>query len=257
MDSTLPAARPAEPAARTRSRARALTIPEQIADRLAAAIVNGEYGGGERLREQELAEAYGVSRGPVREALRALEGYGLAVLRPRRGAYAVGLSLDVIAEAFNARAALAGIAARQLARRPDAVLQAVPEMEALLDRAETMVDVADASTAFQFTIHDTARCIYRHCGAGHLERALSDHLERSIYGLVWRLRSWDYDRREGREDSVARWRRIVAALAAGDDRATERLVRDDIFGWRDKVLGTLAAMRGLQPDPALLPRDQE
>ena len=47
-------------------------------NRVAAAIVNGEYRDGERLREQELAETYGVSRGPVREALRALERYGLA-----------------------------------------------------------------------------------------------------------------------------------------------------------------------------------
>ena len=118
-----------------RRRVRTLTIPEQIATRVAAAIVNGEYRDGERLREQELAEAYGVSRGPVREALRALERYGLAVLLPRRGAYVVGLSLDVIAEAFNARAALAGIAVRQLTRRGDAAATAEAEMDAALAHA--------------------------------------------------------------------------------------------------------------------------
>ncbi len=124
-----------------RRRVRRLTIPEQIANFVAAAIVNGEYRDGERLREQDLAATHGVSRGPVREALRALERYGLAVLRPRRGAYVVGLSLDVIAEAFNARAALAGIAVRQLTRRGDAAEAAEIGMEAALAHAATLLDM--------------------------------------------------------------------------------------------------------------------
>ena len=59
----------------------------------------------------ELAALYGVSRGPVREAIRELEKHGLAVLHPRRGAYVIGVSLDLVAESFNIRAALAGVAA--------------------------------------------------------------------------------------------------------------------------------------------------
>src|SRR6187399_161826 len=77
---------------------RARTIPEQIANHVAVAIVNGEYRDGERIREQELAEMYGVSRGPVREAIRTLETHGLVILYPRRGAYVVGISLDVIVD---------------------------------------------------------------------------------------------------------------------------------------------------------------
>lgn len=98
---------------------RTRTIPEQIADHVSNAIVNGEYRDGERIREQELATLYGVSRGPVREAIRALEQRGLVNFFPRRGAYVVNVTLDTIVEIFNVRAALMGLAARDLARRKD------------------------------------------------------------------------------------------------------------------------------------------
>jgi DNA-binding GntR family transcriptional regulator len=255
MDGTRTTPRTDE-SARARRRTSALTIPEQIANRVAAAILNGEYRDGKRLREQELAETYGVSRGPVREALRALERYGLAILLPRRGAYAVGLSLDVIAEAFNARAALAGIAARQLARREAAAARAAAEMEAALMVATSLVErpAADAH-AFQLAIRDTALCIYRHCGAGHIERALTDQVDRSIWGLMWRAQPLDFQTPERRRESLAFWASILAALRARDEHAAERLLRDEIFNTRDRVLASLAALRGEMPDPALMMRE--
>ncbi len=238
-----------------RRRTRALTIPEQIVNRVAAAILSGEYRDGERLREQELAEAYGVSRGPVREALRALERYGLAILLPRRGAYVVGLSLDVIAEAFNARAALAGIAARQLARREAAGLAAA-EMQAALSHATALVEVPVAEThSFQIAIRETARCVYRHCGAGHIERALTDQVDRSIWGLMWKAQPLDFQRRERRLESLDYWRRIHAALVDRDEHAAERLIREEILTTRDSAVAALAALRGETVDPALLFQD--
>jgi len=255
MDSSPQTARAADPALPARRRTRALTIPEQIVNRVAAAILSGEYRDGERLREQELAEAYGVSRGPVREALRALERYGLAILLPRRGAYVVGLSLDVIAEAFNARAALAGIAARQLARR-DAAALAVAEMHAALAAATALIDVPVAEThSFQIAIRETARCVYRHCGAGHIERALTDQVDRSIWGLMWKAQPLDFQRRERRVESLDYWRRILAALQARDEHAAERLIREEILTTRDSAIAALATLRGEAVDPALLFRD--
>src|SRR5438128_330252 len=56
---------------------RALTIPEQIADRVGISIVKSEYRGGQHIPEQEIAAQFRVSHGPVREALRALERRGL------------------------------------------------------------------------------------------------------------------------------------------------------------------------------------
>jgi len=236
-----------------RRRARALTIPEQIVNRLAAAIVNGDYQDGERLREQELAEAYGVSRGPVREALRALEHYGLAILKPRRGAFVVGLSLDVIVEAFNARAALAGIAARQLARRRSVVPQACAELEAALAEARALIDApVEETAAFALAISRTARCVYRHCGAGHIKRALTEQVDRSIWGLMWRAQPLDFLARERRQESVDYWQRVLLALRRGDERKAETLIREEIFTTRDCVVAMLAELRHETADPALL-----
>ena len=95
----------ADPALRPRRRMRALTIPEQIVNRVAAAILSGEYRDGERLREQELAEAYGVSRGPVREALRKavewylLNGYVKEKLHKRILRFQTGLRPVPVAQA--------------------------------------------------------------------------------------------------------------------------------------------------------------
>src|SRR5215470_12769857 len=80
------------------------TLPEQIADEIGASIAGGELAGGERLLEEAIAKRFGVSRGPVREALRILVQRGLAVLYPRRGAFVVEVSLDALVDLFNTRA---------------------------------------------------------------------------------------------------------------------------------------------------------
>jgi DNA-binding GntR family transcriptional regulator len=251
-----PAATPDPQPAIRRRRLHAPTIPEQITQRVAAAIVNGEYPDGYRLREQELAEEYGVSRGPVREAIRALELSGLAILRPRRGAYVVGVSLDVIAEAFNTRAALAGIAAHQSARRRDAARLIVAEMDERLAEVEALADAPpDQAQAFAIAISRAARPIFRHCGAGHLTRALTDQVLRSIWGLMWRARPLDFHTRERRLESIALWRSIQAAIRRGNGRQAERLVRADLFTTRDHVLALLSNLRGESVDPTLLFRD--
>jgi DNA-binding GntR family transcriptional regulator len=165
----------------------------------------------------------------------------------------VGLSLDVIAEAFNARAVLAGAAARQLARRDVAVELAVAEMEEGLERAAALVDHPPSeAAAFQHAILSTAMCIYRHCGVGHIERALTDQLDRSIYGLMWRAQPLDFQQRARRLDSLEGWQRVVAALKARDEHAAERHVRWDILHTRDIVIAGLATLRGEAPDPALM-----
>jgi DNA-binding GntR family transcriptional regulator len=63
----------------------ARTIPEQIADRLRQEIISGELDAGEPLREKDIAERFGVSRGPIREVFRQLTQQGLLKLEPNKG----------------------------------------------------------------------------------------------------------------------------------------------------------------------------
>jgi DNA-binding GntR family transcriptional regulator len=92
-----------------------------LVDRLAAAIqarvLSGEFPSGSRLRQETLAEEFGVSRTPVREALRKLQAAGIVQLEPRRGARVRGPSAREVREAYEVRAELEGLAAALAAER--------------------------------------------------------------------------------------------------------------------------------------------
>ena len=245
---------PDEAAPRRRRGARARTIPQQIADHVASAIVNGEYRDGERLREQELAEMYGVSRGPVREAIRELEKHGLAVLHPRRGAYVIGVSLDFIIESFNVRAALAGVAARYFARRhPEEGLQELAARVAELDAMAESPTVDAFGFATQVAV--CARAIYRNAGAPQLARLLQEQFHGTIWGLMWRAQPIDYLDVPRRRVAAADWRHLLEAVEAADEQAAERAFRRDVLAARDSVVATLAVIRGETPPAPLLIAD--
>jgi GntR family transcriptional regulator of gluconate operon len=95
-------------------------LGEQLLDQVRALIVRGELEPGTHLVEGWMAERFGVSRGPVRDALRQLELEGLVDTR-RRGVYVRGLSDTDIVELYAVRGALEGLAVREaIARRSEA-----------------------------------------------------------------------------------------------------------------------------------------
>jgi len=93
------------------------TLREVVADEIRGMIQRGELKPGDRLFEDRLAEQLGVSRNPVREAIRALEGTGLVEVQPRRGVYVTTFELDEVRQLLELRAAIEAFAAEQAARR--------------------------------------------------------------------------------------------------------------------------------------------
>lgn len=91
------------------------TRSERIRERLADAIVRGVLAPGVALEEEELARHFGVSRTPVREAIRQLEAMGLASARPRRGAVVAAISPKRLDEMFAVMADLEAACARESA----------------------------------------------------------------------------------------------------------------------------------------------
>ncbi len=89
----------------------------QLRDALEEEIVNGVFGPGRRLDEQELARRYGTSRTPIREALMQLSAAGLVEMRPRRGAVAVVPDAQRLMEMFEVAAEMEAMAGRLAARR--------------------------------------------------------------------------------------------------------------------------------------------
>jgi DNA-binding GntR family transcriptional regulator len=229
------------------------TLPQQIADHLGMAILKGDYADGERIGEQEVAERYGVSRGPVREAIRLLETRGIVRLEPRRGATAVGISLDAVADLFNTRAALLGMAGRCFTRcgGPDAVEQFAQRLAHLRSIAPL-----GASDAIEFA-HATGRAgaaIYNHCGNATLVRLLREQGEASLWSFIWREWPADYANAERRAACIDDYTATEAAARNGDEAEAEARLRKVIFESRDAVLKALSQTRGGSVDPGKLLR---
>lgn len=86
---------------------------EIVRDQMRNMILTGEMPLGSKISEVELAERFGVSRGPIRESLRSLEHLGLVVREPRRPAHVVSLRVSDVEELFTLRKALEVLAVRR------------------------------------------------------------------------------------------------------------------------------------------------
>lgn len=107
------------------------TVASMTVEALRERILRGDYPEGEPLRQDALADDLGVSRIPVREALRQLEAEGLVTFSPHRGAVVSSLSLDEIAELFELRTEI----------ECDLIARAIPRMtKEQLDRATEVLD---------------------------------------------------------------------------------------------------------------------
>lgn len=92
-------------------------LREVVFKSVRGAILSGVLKPGERLMEVQLAEKLGVSRTPIREAIRKLELEGLVIMMPRKGAYVADLSIKDITDVLEVRAALEGLASGLAALR--------------------------------------------------------------------------------------------------------------------------------------------
>jgi DNA-binding GntR family transcriptional regulator len=222
---------------------RPLTISEQIADRVGIAIVKGEYRAGAHIPEQEIAAQFRVSHGPVREALRALERRGLVEVLPRRGAFAVAISLDAIADVFNIRGVLLGLAARNLALHADVKTASLD----FVTRSTELNDLAAIRSTdplvFAHAAGRTGAAVYRACGNAPLIKMLRDQSRGSLWGLIWREHTLDFLTVERRRASAADWVAAAKAVASGNGVKAETIVRNALFESRDGAMMTLRKLR--------------
>jgi len=110
------------------------TLSEHVFRRIQAAIVKGEIAPGSKISEPELARVYGISRGPLREAIHRLEGQKLLVRIPHVGARVVSLSHAELIELYEIRESLEGMACRLAAERMSAA--EIDELRRVLDTHE-------------------------------------------------------------------------------------------------------------------------
>lgn len=136
-------------------------LSDDVASRLRAAILSGAFAPGERLREEALARALGVSRGPVREALVELERQGLVVINRNRGAVVAQLSRDDLEELYTLRLAIEELAIRRAAEAtdPEAIAGMSARIDAMrgaIERGITEQEAAELDLEFHDLIYDAA-----------------------------------------------------------------------------------------------------
>src|SRR5512135_2863334 len=154
---------------------------------LRARITSGEYAAGDRLREEELAGTLGVSRTPVREALRRLGMEGFVVLVPHRGAHVVSWSRGGLEEIFGLRTVLEGYAARLAARR--ATDEQTAALAELADRMSALAaDPPDPEQVEALNVQFHERLVAAG-GSQRLRAALAPLVQAPLVHRVVQLRS--------------------------------------------------------------------
>lgn len=195
-----------------------LTVPEQIAARLGERILEERLQPGERIAEQELADEFQVSRGPVREAIRILEREGLVTLLARRGAIVTELTAQELTELLDIRAGLFEVAVRRLMDQPNPNL--VPLMLSGTQRLQALAQDADAGEQYAETTYRLLILVARLTGNRRLQRMLT-----SISLQTLRYSKLGLASQERRQRSAQLWGQAVLALEAGDVDAVVRLTR--------------------------------
>jgi DNA-binding GntR family transcriptional regulator len=210
-----------------------LSLPEQIAAQLAGRITAGSHAPGQRIMEQAVAAEFGVSRGPVREALRLLEKDGLVTILARRGAQVTKLSIPEVKEIFDIRVALNGLRDRGIAEDPER-LKLLPMLEAEVAELARLARNARHSDDYVKCVFRLNRALTAASRSARL-RAILDALAQqtlrySKLGLASELR---------RRQSVRHWQELVKAVREGDGERAQRAAELRVRASRDEAIKKL------------------
>lgn len=193
-----------------------LSLTAKIFNKIREDILNGRYKEGEKLIEAKLAEEMGVSRTPVREALKQLELDGLVDNVPNRGVIVKGISNQDIQDIFEIRAAIEGIAAKWAVERiTEEELHSLKEIHELAEFYVFKKDIekfAELNTRFH-------EIIYKATKSRYLEQVLKDF---QYYMKQARRKSLQ---KEGRmEDAFAEHKDILEAFLKRDKEEAEKML---------------------------------
>jgi DNA-binding GntR family transcriptional regulator len=201
-------------------------LVERVTQEITDAIVKGVLSPGDKLVEAWLGEQLGVSRAPIREALRRLEQMGLVVKVPYKGAFVATLTDHDIAELNSLRAPLEGLAARLIAEKRDP--HSLERLAGILNEMRQAARTGNASQMIRLDIefHDALIELSGHKLLGEVWMVVRFRLRRFL--LLKRKRLYNK-----LDDAMALHVPIYEALVAGDPGKAERLAQEHIAeAWR-------------------------
>jgi DNA-binding GntR family transcriptional regulator len=212
------------------------TLADAVTNELRELIVDGVLSAGTRLVEHNLADQLAVSRVPLREAIKQLEGEGLVRRIPRRGTVVATLTATDVDELFDVRESLEALAAGLAALRADRADLAI--LAGYLDQAQLLSQRGEANeiARLNVTFH-----------AGIIKMARSTLLEGLMAPLQSRMRWLFRILTASNQDQVLMCQEhseIYEGIASGDRQRAEKLAREHIARTREPTLRVLRAQTG-------------
>lgn len=209
-------------------------LREIVFETMREAIISGQLKPGERLMEVQLAEEMGVSRTPVREAIRKLELEGFVVMVPRKGAYVADISTKDIADVFEIRAALEALAAGLAAERiTDEELE---ELQRTLVKVSKSAESHDLENLIQVDteFHDV---LYKASRNERLVQIISNLREQ-----IQRFRSTTLAAPGRMKDALEEHKKIVDAISERNVALAAQLAQEHIENAENSMLEAIRKM---------------
>jgi DNA-binding GntR family transcriptional regulator len=210
-----------------------LTLREKILENIRDAIISGTLKAGSRVSEPDLAERYGISRTPIREAFRQLESEGYLTVIPRRGAVVSEFNLKEVEDFYAIKSILEGYAARRACEK-----LTEKELERLQTINNRLAGLAEVNDIRGFCkTHDEFHAMF-------INASENEKLKELIFGLVSRFQRLRYMSLSlpGRmKISVQEHEKIIEAFRRKDAEAAEKLVRKNAeYGGRVLIDGAVS-----------------
>jgi len=210
-------------------------LGDLVYEALRDAIISQVLKPGERMMETELAEEMGVSRTPVREAMRKLELEEYIVMVPRKGAYVAGLSIRDINNLFEIRGALeslaAGLAATRATQEEIEAMERSLVMEANHFKTGDILNTIEADTNFHELIYKASKNI-------RLQNLLKD-----LRDQIQRFRTTSLAVPGRMKLALSEHRRIVEAIADGNVQETKIVTKEHIESAESVLLEVISKQK--------------
>ena len=212
------------------------SLSAKVYNHIRDGILAGTFAKGDELKEKNIGDELGVSRTPVREALRQLELEGLVSIIPNKGAFVEGVSTDDIRDIYEIRALLEGLCARWAATRISDEMMAAMEENIYLTEFHEKKGNAQKLLELDNRFHEL---LYEAGGSKELMRVLKDYHE-----YVGRVRKVTLGETKRAKNSTHEHKQICEAIKNHDALLAEKCAREHInnskinmehLGWENLI----------------------
>ncbi|WP_088329583.1 GntR family transcriptional regulator [Lacimicrobium sp. SS2-24] len=214
-----------------------LTISDKIYNQLSAQIISGEIKPGQKLEEQDIANQFGVSRTPIREAFRLLHTSGLVESKAHRGVTVIELDIEQLGDMYEALQELEALCARLSAERMTAVER--KQIERMHQQSKQAVEEEDVERFAELNdqLHSAIH-------QGSRNKTLLETIAKMRKRLTLYRQPWLFEKRNRLETSFSEHGELVDAILKGDKDKAFDAMRNHIS---NTSLGTIDYLMSQKP----------